>query len=61
MIVKDKKAPTNKTLEEARGLVISAYQNKLEKDWIAELKGKYEVSINEEVLEKVIRILEEEK
>lgn len=61
IIVKDKKAPTEKTLAEARGLVISAYQNKLEKDWIAELKNKYDVVINEELLEKVIEILEEEK
>ncbi len=61
LIVKDKKAPTEKSLAEARGLVISAYQNKLEKDWIADLKSKFDVSINEELLEKVIKILEEEK
>lgn len=61
LIVKEKNAPSPKTLAEARGLVISAYQNKLEKDWITELKAKYDVKINDDVLEKVIRILEEQK
>lgn len=45
-----------KELSEARGLVISDYQKKLEDDWIAELKEKYTVTINEEVF----RSLEQE-
>lgn len=60
-IVKDKKAPSVKSLEEGRGLVISAYQTQLEKDWIADLKSKYEVQINDKVLEQVIEILESQK
>ena len=45
-----------KELMEARGLVISDYQKELEEDWIAELKEKYTVTINEEVF----RSLEQE-
>jgi peptidyl-prolyl cis-trans isomerase SurA len=45
--------PTNKELDECRGLVISDYQNQLEKEWLAALKEKFTVSINEEVLKDV--------
>ena len=45
--------PEPKTYKEARGVIISAYQNQLEEDWIKELMGKYPVTINEKVLEKV--------
>ncbi len=48
----------NKTFTEARGAVISDYQNHLEKEWIAELKEKYEVEVNQEVLKDVIAELE---
>jgi peptidyl-prolyl cis-trans isomerase SurA len=34
---------------DARGLVINDYQNYLENSWIAELKKKYPVSVNEAV------------
>jgi peptidyl-prolyl cis-trans isomerase SurA len=40
---------TPRTFEEARGLVINDYQNELENDWIAELKKKYPVIVNESV------------
>jgi peptidyl-prolyl cis-trans isomerase SurA len=40
---------TARTFEEARGLVINDYQNELENNWIAELKKKYPVFINESV------------
>jgi peptidyl-prolyl cis-trans isomerase SurA len=33
-----------------KGLVISDYQNYLEKEWIKELRAKYPVVVNEEVL-----------
>ena len=49
----DVRSPEVKTYREARGMIISAYQNKLEEDWIAELKAKYPVTINEKLLEKV--------
>lgn len=42
-----------KTLEEARGQVISDYQNNKEEIWINSLKNKYAIKLNKEVLEKV--------
>ena len=42
--------PTAKSLEEARGQVIASYQDYLEKQWVEELRSKYTVEINEEVL-----------
>jgi peptidyl-prolyl cis-trans isomerase SurA len=39
-----------KSFDEARGLITAGYQEQLEKEWITELKGKYPVIINEEVL-----------
>ena len=42
--------PVPKTLDEARGLVTAAYQDQLEKDWINELRAKYEVRVNKDVL-----------
>lgn len=42
-----------KTLNEARGEVIADYQEKLEKDWIKELREKYQVDINQEVLKAI--------
>jgi peptidyl-prolyl cis-trans isomerase SurA len=40
---------TPRTYEEARGLVINDYQNELENNWVAELKKKYPVIIDETV------------
>ncbi len=42
--------PMPKELAECRGLVISEYQNFLEENWLKELKAKYPVVINKEVL-----------
>ena len=47
-------APTQKELNEARGLVTADYQTYLEKAWIEELKNKYPVSLNNEVLDQII-------
>ena len=44
-----------KELNETRGKVISDYQNTLELEWIASLKEKYKVSINNEVLYSLIK------
>lgn len=43
-------APTPKTLSEAKGPVTSDYQNALEKDWLTQLKDKYKVTVNKDVL-----------
>ena len=49
-----------KTYEEARGMVISDYQKYLEEEWIKSLKENYKVTINNDVLEKVVKQLESE-
>jgi peptidyl-prolyl cis-trans isomerase SurA len=50
--------PTSqKPLEEAKGRVISDYQEYLEKQWITQLKSKYTVSVNKDVLDTVIEEL----
>jgi len=45
--------PEIKKLEEARGIIVADYQEVLEKQWVSELKEKYEVTINEKLLKKV--------
>jgi len=45
-------------LNEIKGKVISDYQEKLEKDWLAELNQRYTVDINEEVLNKILAYFE---
>lgn len=45
--------PMPKTLDEAKGLVTSDYQNHLEQQWLTELRSKYEVKINDDVLKTV--------
>lgn len=47
--------PTIKTLEEARGYVIADYQDKLEKEWVKNLKDKYQVSLNKEIIDQMIK------
>lgn len=42
--------PSPKPLDEARGLVTAAYQDQLEKDWIKELRAKYQVKVEQDVL-----------
>ena len=44
-----------KTLKEAKGIVTSDYQNYLEKKWIENLRAKYDVQVNEEVLSSIIQ------
>ena len=45
--------PEPKLLSQVRGLVTSDYQNHLEQKWVEELKSKYEVTVNNEVLKLV--------
>ncbi|HCM75090.1 MAG TPA: peptidylprolyl isomerase, partial [Cytophagales bacterium] len=46
--------PGIKKFEEVRANVISDYQDKLERDWIAQLKGKYRVKLNAKGKKKAI-------
>lgn len=48
--IKEIIAPQNKSLNEARGLITADYQLLLEQEWIDELKQKYEVKINKDIL-----------
>jgi peptidyl-prolyl cis-trans isomerase SurA len=45
------KAP--KEYEDVRGLVLADYQEQLEKDWIADLRKRYPVEVDESVLKTV--------
>lgn len=45
--------PQPKSLDESRGLYISAYQDYLEKNWIKSLRKKYKVKINKKLLKTV--------
>ncbi|GAA4402491.1 hypothetical protein GCM10023187_17620 [Nibrella viscosa] len=47
--------PRLKTFEEARGAVINDYQAFLEKQWLAQLKQRFPVKINEEEMRKLIK------
>jgi peptidyl-prolyl cis-trans isomerase SurA len=44
---------TMQSLEEARGKVVNDYQNEIETVWIEELKSRFPVEVNENVLKKV--------
>lgn len=48
-------ADQQRSFNEARGLVINDYQQVLEKQWIAELRKKYPVRVNENVLKDIIK------
>ncbi len=50
--------PEVMSFKEARGKIISQYQEELEKNWIETLKNKYIVEVNHKVLKKVYRDLE---
>lgn len=51
--VNGKKISKGKPFDEIRGLVISDYQNFLEKEWLKELKKKYSVTVNKDELNKI--------
>jgi peptidyl-prolyl cis-trans isomerase SurA len=55
MIVNVYASPTQRTFNEARGMVINDYQLVLEKKWEEELRKKFPVVINQEVLADIIR------
>ena len=47
--------PQPKTLKEARGYVISSYQDFLEQKWIAELRQKYPVKVEDKVFSSMVK------
>ncbi len=47
--------PMTKELSEARGYIIADYQSELEKKWVDELRQKYPVKVNEEVLKSIYK------
>ena len=51
--VKEVLPQEQKTLEEAKGAVISDYQTFKEENWLKDLSGKYKINLNHDVLEKV--------
>lgn len=42
--------PTPKPLDEVRGSITAAYQDQLEKEWLNELRSKYPVQVNKDIL-----------
>ena len=48
--VKEIRQPEPKTLAEARGQVIAAYQDHLERDWIKELRFGTTIEVNRDLL-----------
>ncbi|WP_018615126.1 foldase protein PrsA [Segetibacter koreensis] len=48
-VIRVYQGPDDRTFEDARGMVISDYQQEIEDKWIEELKKKYPVKVNEAV------------
>ncbi len=46
--------PEPKTLDEARGMITTDYQTYLMTQWLADLKAKYPVNVNQQILSQVI-------
>jgi peptidyl-prolyl cis-trans isomerase SurA len=53
IIIKGVRNPEPKGLDEARGQITSDYQNYLESEWITELKQKYPLEVNRELLSRI--------
>ncbi|MBC7695587.1 MAG: peptidylprolyl isomerase [Burkholderiales bacterium] len=53
LVVNKLMGKTPKTIAEAKGMITADYQNYLEKEWLAYLKNKYTVKVNEDVLSTV--------
>ncbi|MEP2773859.1 MAG: peptidylprolyl isomerase [Fulvivirga sp.] len=46
VLVQEVLPPSTKPFDQVRGLVISDYQNQLEKEWVEELRGKFPIAVN---------------
>jgi peptidyl-prolyl cis-trans isomerase SurA len=55
LIITDIQKPSPKNLNECRGFVIAAYQEALDKSWIAALRTKYPVAINSNIFEQLVK------
>jgi len=51
--IKSKLGPMPKELNEIKGLMTADYQNYLEKEWIKELRNKYKIEVNKDVLNSI--------
>ncbi len=51
--IKGKLQPMPKELNEIKGLITADYQNYLEQEWIKELRNKYKIEINNDVLNSI--------
>ena len=57
LLVEDSHPSAPKALNEIKGLVIASYQDQLEKTWVASLREKFDVQVNEEVKAQVFEAL----
>ena len=55
IFIKDIVKPEPKTLKEAKGYVVSDYQEYLEKKWLADLRNKYPIVVNQDVFKSLIK------
>ena len=54
VIIKGEKIkPTPKSFEDARGMVISDYQDYLEKEWVKKIRAQYNIQVNQAVLSSI--------
>ena len=53
LILKIYPTPAQKSFADARGDVVSDFQDDMDKKWIAELRKKYPVKVNDEVLKTI--------
>lgn len=53
--IKEIEKPRQKTLGEAKGSVISDFQEQLEQEWVANLKKKFSVKVNKRVLNSLVK------
>ena len=59
VLVKEVLEATEKSFNEAKGRVISEYQEVVEKNWITNLRSKYAVDVDQKTLKKVKKTLKE--